>query len=1465
MSTLGRAPFALAPALASLLASASVVGLVACGAAGDSALEEGDLLDTPTTDPNVDGVGASDPTAAVEPVDVEAPTTAMAGTPGLTLAANTVQGGLTGDLVTWKDSAGTNRTAFLPNPTATAASGAFGGYLRTFSYVQSGSTRTLQPSAGEPGFGFVYAQRSSDWAVVSSKYLAGVRSVRSVGPNHLVLEYAYATLKTSAGATVPLKATVQWSFVTGRDNPTWAVTYDASAAAANALDMDSKSPYGGLEFTGQTGTTTDGVGWGDRRKFLTTSKPLSMNAAWDYTATNVVPYVHAWNDARNAEMGLVQTERYARHDGGYGIFYSNWGKTSATRVVDNGNPAGQTMPANWNWTFLLNQYQLPDTTRKVMGWGMNFGAVGKSTFNNYGGGTSSGYPYQSYAVALAIGPKTTVTSQVAQTERLTAASVTATRGTVATAGPAGVGRSDTRTYAPVGYNPIYATFDVRAEATTGAAVFTFDPKGTSVKYPLFRIVDYPLATEPTGVRMGTTNLVDNTDYVVSRDGSTLWLLLKKTVSAATVLGMNEGTAPPPPPPPPPPTGWADVAIDPAQSVGGFTSDVVRWRDAQNKERSAAMVRNDALDPAGFYGGYVRRFTYQKGDGSTLTATGGHVAQNPGWGYTLHHQQNGQDRDTLSSRRAPGTYRQVFVGKHHAIHEYAWTVLRTQGDVPAGFPPVDKPIKVTVRWVFSNGKDGPVWAHTIDSSGIAAGSMVADDRSPAGELAFDGSNSGVVSGAGWGDRYRFKTTSAPLRMSSTWDYTVQNRVPYVQLWSDPLDAEMGAAQTWDWQHKDAGYGWLYPNWGRTSANKVVSDGTPSSQTMPADWNWTYQLNQYEIPFDGASKRVNWGTNFGSVGKASYSGYGDDRSVSGHPFTTRSVRMVMGPRGATLAEVDQTTRAMDVAFVASEGTVPTSGPRGFGAAASVSEAYAPAGWNHVYGVFELVAAAGGGGVRVQMSTGGQDLVNPVFRIRGFTQALPSTITLGGATLTSGTDFLPSLVTNEGQSELWLTILRTVRGPIELAVAPTGVTPPPPPPPTGFTDVNHILGTGQSNSVFSGGTPVLTTTQPYANVAFDVGVFPGTQCNGDGCRSYQTPTRFIPLVEGDSFMYAVETMSSGMANQITRGARVLLAGQPAPQNSHDVLVSIHGRSGRTYQCLRKTGCWLQPTYVNPFSEGMLQVQWGKQLAAAAGKTYATRAVTVVHGESDHYGWEFPLTGTDGTPGKIKNYADAMIEWQADYDAGVKAITGQSADVPLLIAQMHSWSGDTRTTSRIPTDQYDAHVRAPGKVVIVAPEYMLEYDSSGIHFKSADGRRLGEYFAKAYSKIVVEGGTWEPVRPRSIARAGNVITLSYHVPVPPLALDATQVSNPGNFGFEYTDDSGAPPAITSVQVTGADTVRITLASTPTGANKRVRYAYTSRPNTTPGRHTGVRGCLRDSDATPSLYGNALQNWGVTFDLASP
>ena len=429
-----------------------------------------------------------------------------------------------------------------------------------------------------------------------------------------------------------------------------------------------------------------------------------------------------------------------------------------------------------------------------------------------------------------------------------------------------------------------------------------------------------------------------------------------------------------------------------------------------------------------------------------------------------------------------------------------------------------------------------------------------------------------------------------------------------------------------------------------------------------------------------------------------------------------------------------------------------------------------------------------------------------------------------------------------------------------------PTPPVNPYQHFDINHVLSTGQSNSVANDATPPITAAQPYANIKFSSGVMPGRQCDGSGCKSYLKPTGFIPLVEGDSFFgYAVETMSSGLANEASKLAKEkFLVGKPTP--THDVLVSLHGRSGNTYICLRKGGCNFKGTaagYIPPFEEGMMEVSDAMALAKAAGKSYVVRAATAIHGESDHYSYsnnqqEFPMPATSGG-GTIANYGEGMIEWQKDYEAGVKAITGQTIAVPLLLLQMSNWN-DVKN-SQIPTWMLEAHVKAPSKVVVVAPGYAIGYAADCLHFTNHQERRIGEYFGKAYARIVLEGKPWEPLRPIDIKIAGNVVTAKFVVPKAPIVLDTTAVKNPGNYGFEFVDDGGATPAITSVVVAGPDTLTITLASAPTGANKRLRYAFTATPLTCPGRELGPRGNLRDSDDTASVYGYDLANWSVHFD----
>ena len=422
--------------------------------------------------------------------------------------------------------------------------------------------------------------------------------------------------------------------------------------------------------------------------------------------------------------------------------------------------------------------------------------------------------------------------------------------------------------------------------------------------------------------------------------------------------------------------------------------------------------------------------------------------------------------------------------------------------------------------------------------------------------------------------------------------------------------------------------------------------------------------------------------------------------------------------------------------------------------------------------------------------------------------------------------------------------------------------PPVPYVHFDVNHILSTGQSNAVALDGIPILSTTQPYANLMFDTGVMPMTACGGDGCNVYQKPTSFVPLVEGDTFFKPIETMSAGLANEASKLAKDRYAsrtGDPA----HDVLVSLHGRSGNSYWCLRKGGCdwWPGNAYVKAFDQGMMEVADAFAISKTAGKSYVVRAVTAIHGEHDHYAAAagtslFPLPGTDGKT-VIHDYGEGLEEWQRDYEAGVKAIDGQSLPVPLLVSQYSHWNNVPTTV--IAYQQLAAHVRSKGKVVVIGPTYALPYSSGCLHIAGPGQQHLGEYFAKAYARIVLDGRQWEPLRPAAITRQGNVITAKFLVPKPPLVLDTVRVTNPGNYGFELADGSGAPPAIVGVALAGPDSVTITLASAPVGGNVRLRYAYTFTG--CGGSGTIARGNLRDSDDTPSQAGYDLSNWAVHFD----
>ena len=125
--------------------------------------------------------------------------------------------------------------------------------------------------------------------------------------------------------------------------------------------------------------------------------------------------------------------------------------------------------------------------------------------------------------------------------------------------------------------------------------------------------------------------------------------------------------------------------------------------------------------------------------------------------------------------------------------------------------------------------------------------------------------------------------------------------------------------------------------------------------------------------------------------------------------------------------------------------------------------------------------------------------------------------------------------------------------------------------------------------------------------------------------------------------------------------------------------------------------------YARGLDQVAAGARLARARGLAYVVRAVTNVHGETDHV-----LKNAD--------YAKDLAEWQADYERDVRAVTGQAEPIPMLHTQVSSWTKFGQASSGIPQAQLAASVASGGKLVLVGPKYHLAYAKDGSVFSNRE-----------------------------------------------------------------------------------------------------------------------------------------------------
>lgn len=493
------------------------------------------------------------------------------------------------------------------------------------------------------------------------------------------------------------------------------------------------------------------------------------------------------------------------------------------------------------------------------------------------------------------------------------------------------------------------------------------------------------------------------------------------------------------------SGFEGVGLPPAPNglvqergvgVQGFVSDRFTWRDAAGEPRVAVLAHNDGqIGPTGSHGGELREFRYQVAGDTRIVAASASGAS--GFGYVVSHRSEGTTGigvdDSPLGHGFSGNYERVWQGRHHAIFRFTQNYPRWS-KTTAAIPNALYQVPVTIDWMFSTGRNNPLWAISWDLSAVPANAVEADSRAPYGELLFDGSTSegahSVIAGVGWGDRYRFATTTSPVTYASSWTWNTPNTIPYVKLWTTNVDATMGTVQTQPITQQDAGGYYGTSRWNTTSA--AGNACTSPASLMPCDYNWPYQSINYSFAGPATptnNTRLAWGTNFGFLGQTSYYTHGSafwggplpNATDSGWPRQSYSTYVVLGPHSSDPvgAQVAQVEAAQSLSLTATVGTVATSGPAGVNRPDSMT--YAPAGYDPVYGTLTFVAL--GNALDANIAVGSGTLRRPVIVVRNISGNAYPGVRLNNVPLTVDVDYFPSLRAETG--DLWITLNADLTG--------------------------------------------------------------------------------------------------------------------------------------------------------------------------------------------------------------------------------------------------------------------------------------------------------------------------------------------------------------------------------------------------------------------------------------------------------
>ncbi|MCK4170293.1 hypothetical protein J4543_24360 [Klebsiella pneumoniae] len=351
----------------------------------------------------------------------------------------------------------------------------------------------------------------------------------------------------------------------------------------------------------------------------------------------------------------------------------------------------------------------------------------------------------------------------------------------------------------------------------------------------------------------------------------------------------------------------------------------------------------------------------------------------------------------------------------------------------------------------------------------------------------------------------------------------------------------------------------------------------------------------------------------------------------------------------------------------------------------------------------------------------------------------------------------------------------------------------------------------------------------------------------RTGTRSTTLVSLVEAVSGTDK-ETAASGLANTFIRDMAAATGVTPR------TLSIVCAQSGQAYEYQKRGNAVYQ--YMLDSIEDCVTA------CKARGWLPIVLCVDWMQGESDE-DWSGLREGM---------YESRMRQYQRQVISDIMARTEQKEPPIIAITQL-GYVNDGHgafTGQRVRMSVNNLHGREQFRCVNTL--YQYDFITDGLHLTCAAQNKRGaavaraiiqEWFTSGWYGLVPTGFVWNSPTQIQI----NVPSYTN------LTIDTTNISTDGleNYGFNYTDESASPPAISSVAISSdGKGVLINLESAPTGRFGRVSYATVESPlqsgaSVKPsGRTLGARGCIRSSSGITWVYDTSvtLYDWLPAFRI---